>query len=215
MKSLKLGIPLKTVVVKFAAPPAVFLACLCSAASSAESKEYRRLYLGPTLGASHYLSGLDSDVNKNAVSLKHVFGFRFGKHLAVQGSYRGLGIFEGDIAIREQRVYLSAFSVEAVGIFPVSISGVELFGRTGVARINRTRQFGPRGTTNVRLSSGEGLILSLGASYTMPDFQRLTYHLSYENYFFRFTGVSPQDRSGNKTHSIGVLALGVSLNFKI
>lgn len=110
-----------------------------SAAAYAAEPPARGAYLGAGYGSSTYdddgaFRGLFFDDTDNSLQL--FGGYKFLKHLAVEGRYQSFGSF----TLRDLQtvdIDVSTLSVHAVGIVPFGTSGWELFGHLGLGVVSQ------------------------------------------------------------------------------
>lgn len=116
---------------------AIFLG-LGTAASAAEPPE-NGPYFGAGFGSSAYdddgaFNGLSFDDSDSSLQL--FGGYKFFKHLAVEGRYQDFGSFTLTGA-QSVNIDVAAISVHAVGIIPFGTSGWELFGNLGIGIVSQ------------------------------------------------------------------------------
>lgn len=110
-----------------------------SAAASAAAPPERGAYLGAGYGSSAYdddgaFRGLSFDDSDNSLQL--FGGYKFLKHLAVEGRYQTFGSFTLS-DVQTAKIDVSTLSVHAVGIVPFGTSGWELFGHLGLGVVSQ------------------------------------------------------------------------------
>lgn len=175
----------------------------------AEENSNRGWFVGLGAGSTSYSN--DDTLDDNDTSVTVFGGYRFNQYLGIQGNAVSLGKYSGDESTVLASTELSGFSVTAVGAFPVGIQGIELFGRLGFGLLKYTQNFNFLGSEVENSSTGDSIVSSLGVKYTPLNFQRMSFYIAYENYYFETKNVFNSDDS--ESNSVGVLAINVSYNF--
>lgn len=184
-------------------------ALLLSSSIAFADNSNRGWFAGVGFGSANYRG--DSSLDNTDSMITGFGGYRFNNHLAIQGNVVDLGEYgDGDSVIKS--IELKGISATAVGIIPISNSGIELFGRAGLAIIKYTQKVEFLGVELESSSTGNSIVAALGASYTPQSFDKLSFIASYDYYYFE-TSKAYDNEDNSKSHSIGVLGLGVRFNF--
>ena len=176
--------------------------------ASADEVKNQGWFAGLGIGASSYEA--EESLDTSDTVLTGFGGYRFNKHLAVQGNVVDLGKYEGDGGVLNS-VDLSGFSFTANGILPLGSNGVELYGRLGLAALKYTQKFDLLGSELENSSTGDAIVSSVGFSYTPPTFQKATFQIEYINYYFE-TEKTYSDGEA-ESNNLGVFQVGAKFNF--
>jgi hypothetical protein len=182
----------KTIVV------ASILAALSSGVATAQKQDIG-LYAGVLY------SKLDTDVNNASTDpsmLTALAGYKFNRNFAVEGIL-GKGISDTTLNLQNTSLDFEAKTIKgasAVGIFPIDIVNLKLYGKLGYAKIDYE-------DGNNNASDGSGAMYGIGAG--MKFSSKLSFHLEYMKY--------PDGESDNNDVSFDVdsttLNFGVYYNF--
>jgi OOP family OmpA-OmpF porin len=161
------------------------VACLGAVSAQAEG-----LYLGGSLGGSHYTGSVNGISGDNGGLAGKVFGgYQLNQNFAVEGGVATLGRLSGDAGhVNGHSEYL-----DAVGLLPLNPSW-SLLGSVGVAHVNLNSSNGD--------DSGAALKLGLGAEYAYS--KNVALRGEYENYRVDSFGAHP---------NVGQYNFGVRVSF--
>lgn len=182
---------------------------LASSPVMANTENNRGWYAGLGIGSATYST--ETIIDDSETSFTAFGGFKFNNYLALQANTINLGEYAGD-GIMLNSTSVSGISMTVVGILPIGGQGFELFGRLGLGFISYEQNYDLWGGSEESNSSiGETLVSSLGINYTPVDFQQMSFHLAYENYYFETEYA--YNSAISDSNSIGVVTFGARYNF--
>lgn len=163
-------------------------------------------YAGLDLGSTSYNGPQITDDSDISVSL--FGGYKFNKYFAVQSNAGNLGEYTGDVIDSTE---LSALTVTAVGILPISDNGFALYGRLGLGLLSYEQKYEILGIDFDNSSVGDAIVSAVGLSYTPNGFQQMSFHLAYQNYYFQTEQVYVD--GDNESNSLSIFSFGARYNF--
>ena len=170
-----------------------------------------------TFLASEGLGNTISGSDDKDSGFKLFAGYRFNRHLALEGGYVDLGSFSvsarvaslDGVAIVPQTVTgtvetKDGLNLAAVGILPLGGGGFSLFGKAGLYSIKSTTRIAGPGGAISESDRKEDLLVGLGASY---DFAR---NFGVRVEWERFMDVGTESNEGD----IDLISIGLVYRFK-
>ena len=193
----------------------VFMILVVPVYSFGSTKEVssRGWYAGAGVGIASFSMADQGDTleEDTDTSITAFGGYRFNRFLAIQGGFADLGKYTNRDSVLNY-TELSGVNFTAVGLLPVSQSGLDLFGRLGLGILRYTQNFELFGTDFDNTSTGEAITASLGVNYTHPKLKHITFHIAYDYYYFQ-TQKTYSTNNESESNSIGVASLGARYNF--
>ena len=183
---------------------------LASSPVMANAENDKGWYAGLGIGSATYSA--DTITDDSEVSLTAFGGYKFNKYLALQANVVNLGEYTGDGVVIDS-TDVSGVSMTVVGIIPLGSQGFELFGRLGLGLLSYEQNYELWGTEYSNSSIGDALVSSVGVNYTPVNFQQMSFHLAYENYYFETEYVYEYNSASSDSNSIGVITIGARYNF--
>ncbi|WP_144394127.1 outer membrane beta-barrel protein [Pleionea sediminis] len=166
----------------------------------------RGWYAGLDIGSTSYS---EQGFEDSASSGSALGGWKFNKYFKLQGNLYSLGEYSSNSDIVDS-VEMNGLAITAIGTLPLGEAGFELYGRAGLSIMNYIQNIAIGDDTFENKSTGDAIVTGFGATFTHPGFQRLTFHVGFENYYFETTNFSSSD---NNSHSINNVVLGARFNF--
>jgi len=166
------------------------LIALAASNAMAEPAKQVGVYMGGNLGWTKW----DDDntlpdhlgIEDEDISWQINTGYKFNRHFAMDARYIDLGKYK----VVDDTWDFSAWTINAVGIIPLSNSGFELFGNAGLGRADIDTKCCGRNNKDTAASLGLGGRYSLNRNLSLSaqlDGYYANYNDDFKNYIYAFT----------------------------
>lgn len=189
-------------------------------ADTEKPKELSGFYIGIAGGNSKYndddaFDDVGFELDDSDSSLQFFAGYRILKYLAVEAAYTDLGTYQFDLGVfsGEGEREFSAFSVAAVGILPVSDSGVEFYAKAGIGVLSMDTSVDNSSVIVDADDTGISILLGLGVSYTPNNFQHFSLRAGVESHLFVLEQSTSFFDEEEYAQTVDSFYIGATLNF--